>query len=68
MSTSGPSKSDFNGWLLDSYSTNVFSLTRFKVQRAYHIKDGKKIYDMDPGRIQKHIRAQTGNEEDSVFE
>jgi len=41
---------------------------RFKVQRAYHIKDGKKIYDMDPGRIQKHIRAQTGNEEDSVFE
>ena len=48
--------------------TNVFSLTRFKVQRAYHIKDGKKIYDMDPGRIQKHIRAQTGNEEDSVFE
>lgn len=48
--------------------TNVSSLARFKVQRAYHIKDGKKIYDMDPGRIQKHIRAQTGNEEDSVFE
>ena len=66
MSTSGPSKSDL---MDDSLTpTNISSLTRFKVQRAYHIKDGKKIYDMDPGRIQKHIRAQTGNEEDSVFE
>merc|ERR1712010_182853 len=41
---------------------------RFKVQRAFHIKDGRKIYDMEPSRIQKHIRAQAGNEEDSVFE
>ena len=62
MSTSGPSEFRIRA------STNVSSLTRFKVQRAFHIKDGKKIYDMEPSRIQKHIRAQAGNEEDSVFE
>jgi len=41
---------------------------RFKVRRAFHIKDGKKIYDLEPYKIQEHIRAQAGNEEDSVFE
>ena len=49
-------------------STNVTSFTRFKVQRAYHIEDGRKIYDMDPDRIQRHIRSQAGNKDDSVFE
>jgi len=41
---------------------------RFKVQRAYHIMDGRKIYDMDPDTIQRHIRSQAGNKDDSVFE
>ena len=47
---------------------NVTSFTRFKVQRAYHIMDGKKIYDMDPYSIQRHIRAQAGNKGDSVLD
>merc|ERR1711910_75923 len=31
---------------------------RFKVQRAYHIENGIKVYDMEPSKIQSHIRDQ----------
>jgi len=43
---------------------------RFKVQRAYHIENGIKVYDMEPSKIQSHIRDQVspGSWSDSVFE
>merc|ERR1712066_607310 len=36
---------------------------RFQVQRAYHIDNGKKVYDMAPKKVKKLIMSQEKNED-----
>ena len=38
-------------------------LARFQVQRAYHIDNGKKVYDMAPKKVKKLIMSQEKNED-----
>ena len=50
--------------LLAALSTQPLTvLVRFQVQRAYHLDNGKKVYDMAPKKVKKLIMSQEKNED-----
>ena len=39
----------------------MLGLCRFKVQRAYHFEDGKKVFDMKPEDIYQVVKGKKMN-------
>ena len=50
-------------WLAALSTQPLTVLVRFQVQRAYHLDNGKKVYDMAPKKVKKLIMSQENNED-----
>ena len=50
-------------WLAALSTQPLTVCVRFQVQRAYHIDNGKKVYDMAPKKVKKLITSQEKNED-----
>ena len=50
-------------WLASLSVQPLTVLVRFQVQRAYHIDNGKKVYDMASKKVKKLIMSQEKNED-----
>ena len=47
-------------WFIEANKIYAF-LFRFKVQRAYHFEDGKKVFDMKPEDIYQIVKGKKQN-------